>query len=165
MSRRYAYLGLGLIALAACIVFAGRASKRLSAAPSVPPSFAYVTVWGFDDLEPPTPALYHNRANAIAGFSGVPNDRGAYYSYYNDGVNWIIGSWGASVSVAAADGNGGYNVTVLVGPIFAATPPGFGDAIGGYSEIFNVDTNGVVTYVSSQDPQGWAGGALIEVGN
>ena len=165
MSRRYLFLGLGVFALASCVLLVGRTGTRLAAAPIPAPSFAYVTVWGISNLDPATGALYQNLANAIAGFPGVPNDRGVYFSYYNDGVNWIIGSWAASVSEAAADGNGGYNVTVLVGPIFTTVPQGFGNALGNYTEVFNVDANGVVTFVGSQDPEGWAGRRLIEVGN
>lgn len=164
MTRRYAFFGLGSLALASCVVLAARTGTRLSAAQNPPPSFEYVTVYGSSSLDPQTQTLYQNLANAIAGFAGVPNARVAYYSYYNDGVNWVIGSWGASVSAAAADGNGGYNVTLFVGPIFATVPQGSCDVFGEYTEIFNVDANGVVTYVSSQDPQGSSGGQLAEIG-
>jgi len=163
MSRRtsrYAALALGSLALAACAVLTSR--TRLAAAQAPAPSFAYVSVWGADVLDPQTQALYQNLANAIAGFSGVPNARWAYYGSYNDGVNWAIGSWAASVDSAVADGNGGYNVTLLVGPIFTATPQTANSVGGGYTEIFNVDANGAVTYISSQDPDGCTGGQLIE---
>lgn len=166
MSRRtsrYACLALGSLALAACVVFAhGRPGTRLSAAQAPAPSFALVSVWGFTSLDPQTQTLYQNLASAIAGFSGVPNARWAYYSYYNDGTNWAIGSWGASVDYATADGNGGYNVKLLVGPNFTTTPRNLNTVSGGYNEIFHVDANGFVTYVSSYDPQGMAGHQLIE---
>jgi len=163
MSRRAsrsAALALGSLALAACAVFASRPGTRLAAAQAPAPSFAYVSVWGFDDLDPQTQTLYQGLANAIAGFSGVPNARGAHYSYYNDGTTWAIACWGAAITDAAPDGNGGYNVTLTVGPNFSISPGT--DVVGGYSETFHVDANGVVTYVSSQDPYGWAGGQLIE---
>jgi len=156
-SSRYALLALGSLALAAGIVLASRPGTRLAAAQA--PSFADVTVWS-TNLDPQTTALYQNLANAIAGFSGVPDARGAYYSYHNDGTTWAIACWGATITDAAPDGNGGYNVTLTVGPDFSISPGTY--VVGGYSETFHVDANGVVTYVSSQDPDGWAGGQLIE---
>ncbi len=157
-SSRYAWLALGSLALAACVVLAnGRIGTRLAAAQA--PSFTDVTVWS-DSLDPQTQTLYQNLASAIAGFSGVPDVRSAYYSYYNDGTNWAIASWGASVLGAVPDGNGGYNVTLTVGPNFSISTGTY--VVGDYSEIFNVDANGVVTYVGSQDPDNSGGGPLCE---
>jgi hypothetical protein len=158
---RHACLGLGLLALAACVGIATRPGRRVSASQVQPPSFASVTVWGLTDLDPQTQALYQNLANAIAGFTGAPDARAAYYSYYNDGVNWAIGSWSASVVDAAPDGNGGYNVTLPVGPIFTTTPQTANGVCGGYQEIFNVDANGGVTYVGWQDTVGGMVGSRL----
>jgi len=157
---RYALLGLGSLALAACAFLAfGRPGTRLSAAQAPAPSFAEVSVWS-SDLDPQTTALYQSLANAVAGFSGVPDARGAYYSYYNDGITWAIGSWGASVTNAVPDGDGGYNVTLTVGPNFSISP---GTHVAGtYYETYNVDANGVVTFVGWQDPDNCGGGPLVE---
>jgi hypothetical protein len=166
MSRRivrHACLGLGFLALAACVGIANRPGRRASASQVLPPSFAHVTVWS-TDLDPQTQTLYQNLANAIAGFNGAPDARAAYYSYYNDGVNWAIGSWEATVLDAAPDGNGGYNVTLPVGPNFTTTPQTANGVLGGYREVFNVNANGGVTYVGWLDAtDGVAGGQLIEV--
>jgi len=164
MSRRsflYASLALGSLTIAACLALAGRA--RLSASQAPAPSFEYVTVWGADGLDPQTLANYQALADAIARFSGVPNARWTYYGAYNDGVNWAIGSWGASVSSAVADPNGGYNVTLLVGPNFTVTTQDANIVGGTYTEIFHVAADGTVTYISSQDPDGNGGGQLIEI--
>ena len=162
-SAHFAFFGLGALALATCVVvLSARPGRRLTAAQLPVPSFTYVVPWS-NDYDPQTQALYQNLSNAIAGFNGVPNARWAYYSYYNDGVNWSIGSWGGGVCDAVPDGNGGYNVKVLVGPNISMSPQGSGTPMGQYFEIFNVDANGDVTFVSSNDLEGWGGGQLVEI--
>ncbi len=159
MTRRTTRLVLiisGVLALIAGAVFVR--GTPLSAAQAPAPSFADVTVWGTGDLDPQTQALYQNLANAIAGFVGVPDSRWAYYGLYNDGTTWAIGSWGGSVLNAVPDGNGGYQVSMTVGPNFSISP---GLIVGGgYYEIFNVDAAGVVTFIGSQDPNNASGGPL-----
>ena len=168
-SRRLCFFGLGSLAVALCGIVAlpwGRSGTRVTAAQLPQPSFAYVTPWS-TNLDAQTQALYQNLSNAIAGFTGVPAARPAYYSFYNDGVNWSIGAWGGGVINAVADGDGGYNVTLTVGPIFATIPQnGSANDVGGaYYEIFNVGADGTVTYMSSQDPLGSASGQLTELAN
>ncbi len=159
MTRRTTRLVLiisGVLALIAGAVFVR--GTPLSAAQAPAPSFADVSVWGIDNLDPQTQVLYQNLANAIAGFAGVPNSRWAYFSLYNDGTTWAIGSWGGSILNAVPDGNGGYNVTMTVGPNFSISPGMIVD--GGYYEIFNVNAAGVVTFIGSQDPDNASGGPL-----
>ena len=125
------------------------------------PSFGTVTVWGIDTLDPDTQVLYRQLADAVATVQVVPNDRLNFYAYHNDGVNWIIGSWGSSVTDAQPNPNGGYDVTLVVGPAFAKTPYEAQICVsGGYSEVYWVDPNGNVQFLGAQDPDNRAGGPL-----
>jgi hypothetical protein len=127
-------------------------------------SFAYVTVWGANNLDPNTLTLYQSLANSIANYSGVPNSRVAYYASYNDGTYYSIASWGASVTNVVPDGTGaGYIVTLAVGPNFSISTGA--NPVGDYLELYNVTTAGVVTYLGSQDADGSGGGTLDTIIN
>jgi hypothetical protein len=158
-------MALGSVALPCCLIIAIlRPNKSLTATQVVQPSFKYVMPWS-DDYAPPTLTLYQNLSNAILGFTGVPDARTAFFGQYNDGVKWTIESWGGGVSDAVEDGNGGYNVTLLVGPRFSLVPSEVGPTASllvNYIEIFNVDANGVATYLYSLDPDGVSGGRFVE---